>query len=162
MMIEGRKQQAAGSEGITILLPIACCLLALSFAGCGKKGDPRAPELATPETIRDLKAGAETRGVVLTWSRPMRYVDGKELRDLAGFVIFRKELSRTCPECPAPYRERATVNVEDQEKFIKKKQFGFVDQELAPQTIYRYRVFSRLMDGSLSEPSNEVEVRWRP
>lgn len=137
-------------------------LVLVAGVGCGKKGDPRAPELAVPETIRDLKAQAEGRGVVLTWSRPLRYVDGKELRDLAGFAIFRKELSKTCPECPVPYRERTTVNVEDQEKFIKKRQFRFVDQELRPQTIYRYRVFSQLLDGSLSDPSNEVEVAWRP
>lgn len=137
-------------------------LVLVAGVGCGKKGDPRAPETANPETIRDLKAGAEGRGVVLTWSRPMRYVDGKDLRDLAGFVIFRKELSRTCPECPVAYRERTTVNVEDQEKFIKKRQFRFIDQELKPQTIYRYRVFSQLMDGSLSDPSNEVEVIWGP
>ncbi|MFQ5902075.1 MAG: hypothetical protein ACE5JO_00125 [Candidatus Binatia bacterium] len=145
-------------------------LLIFSFAAillvsaCGKKGNPRAPELAVPETIRDLKAQAERRGVVLTWSRPRRYVDGKKLRDLAGFVIFRKGIPKTssCPECPVPYRERATVNVEDQQKFIKKRKFRFVDQELTPQTIYRYRVFSQLMDGSLSDPSNEAEAAWKP
>ncbi len=153
-----RKRDRRLVSGIGVLLGIAI----LSLSACGKKGDPRAPELAVPETIKDLKVQAEGRGIALTWSRPARYVDGKDLRDLAGFVIFRKELSKTCPECPVPYRERTTVNVEDQEKFIKKRQFRFVDQELKPQTIYRYRVFSRLMDDSLSDPSNEVEVAWRP
>ena len=133
-----------------------------SLVGCGKKGEPRAPELATPETIRDLRAQARDSGIALTWSRPMRYVDGKELRDLAGFVIFRKEISKSCPDCPAPFRERAAVNVEDQEKFIKKKQFRFVDQELQPGTTYRYRVFSRLMDDSLSDPSNEAGATSKP
>lgn len=171
MSAKGKRQKVKGKTLQSHLLPIAHCLLvfnfllfsfALSLAGCGKKGDPRAPELAMPETIRDLKTRAEGRGVALTWSRPMKYVDGKELRDLAGFVIFRKEISKTCPDCPVPYRERATVNVEDQEKFMKKKQFRFVDQELTPQTTYRYRVFSRLMDDSLSDPSNEGEVIWSP
>lgn len=145
---------------------VCYCLLPLAFSlllsGCGTKGDPRAPELAVPETIRDLKARAEANGVVLTWSRPLRYVDGKELRDLAGFVIFRKDVSRSCLDCPVPYRERTTVNVEDQQKFVKKKSYAYIDQELNPQTIYRYRVFSQLTDGSLSDPSNEVEVAWRP
>lgn len=139
-------------------------VLALAFvflvfpAGCGKKGDPRAPELAMPETIRDLRGEAAPGGIVLTWTRPLRYVDGNELRDLAGFVVFRKEISGACPDCPVPYRERTTVSVEDQQKFIKTRRFRFVDQELAPQTTYRYRVFSQLLDGSLSEPSNEVEL----
>lgn len=146
-------------------LQFAIFILIFSLAlliGCGKKGEPRAPELAAPETIRDLRAKPEAKGIALTWSRPMRYVDGKELRDLAGFVIFRKEISKNCPDCPVPYRERAIVNVEDQQKFIRKKQFGFVDQELTSETTYRYRIFSRLMDDSLSDPSNEAEVAWRP
>jgi hypothetical protein len=131
-------------------------------AACGKKGDPRAPELTLPETIRDLRAQAESGGIALTWSRPTSYIDGRELKDLAAFVVFRREISKTCPDCPVPYRERATLSVEDQEKFVKKKQFRFIDDELDPQTVYRYRVFSQLRDGSLSAPSNEVEIPWRP
>ena len=160
MRIEDRGWRIAIIYLLSSILGLVLVLVA--GIGCGKKGDPRAPELAMPETIRDLKAQAVAGGVSLTWSRPMQYVDGKELRDLAGFVIFRKEISKSCPDCPVPYRERAIVNVEDQEKFIKKKQFRFVDQELAPQTSYRYRVFSRLMDDSLSDPSNEAEVAWKP
>ena len=160
-MKAGNRRQALGKRRIYfLLLPFYFCLFLIP--ACGKKGDPRAPELAMPETIKDLKVGVENRGITLTWTRPTSYVDGKELRDLASFVIFRKDLSKACPECPVPYRERTEVNVEDQEKFIKKKQFRFVDQELNPQTIYRYRVFSKLLDGSLSEPSNEVEAAWRP
>lgn len=162
-MKPGIRHQALGISRSRLFLTVACCLLPIAFSpACGKKGDPRAPELATPETIRDLRGGVEDRGVSLTWSRPSRYVDGKDLRDLAGFVIYRKDVSKACPDCPVPYRQRAEVNVEDQEKFVKKKQYRFVDQELTPQTIYRYRVFSKLFDGSLSEPSNEVEAAWRP
>jgi hypothetical protein len=138
LRIEARGWRIAIIYLLSAILGLVLVLVA--GVGCGKKGDPRAPELATPEPIRDLRAQAEGRGIALTWSRPMRYVDGKELRDLAGFAIFRKEISKTCPDCPVPYRERATVSVEDQEKFIKKKQFRFVDQELTPQTTYRYRV----------------------
>jgi len=135
---------------------------ALFVASCGRKGSPRAPELAVPETIKDLKAEAGGGGIALTWSRPTRYLDGKSLDDLAGFVVFRKEITQACPECPAPYRQRVTLNVEDQQKFIKKQKFRYVDGELTPQVNYVYRVFSRLMDGSLSEPSNEVKLTWRP
>jgi len=160
----GTGQQAVSIRNIKTFLSVAFCVLAIAYSlsGCGRKGDPRAPELAMPEPIKDLKAEAQARGIALTWSRPARYVDGKSLRDLGGFVIFRKEISRTCPECPVPYRERARVNVEDQGKFIKKREFRFVDQELSPRTVYRYRILSRLLDDSLSDPSNEAEVAWRP
>jgi len=131
--------------------------LALASA-CGKKGDPRAPELAIPRTITNLSARSGAAGIALTWSRPTAYVDGSELKDLASFVIFRKEVSQSCPDCPVPYRQLTTVNVEDQEKFVKQKQYRFDDQEVRPKAIYRYRISSQLFDGSLSAPSNEVEI----
>ena len=134
----------------------------LLIVSCGRKGPPRAPELAVPETIKDLKAEAGGGGIALTWSRPTRYLDGKTLDDLAGFVVFRKEITQACPECPAPYRQRVTLNVEDQQKFLKKQKFRYVDGQLTPHVNYVYRVFSRLLDGSLSDPSNEAKLTWIP
>lgn len=135
-------------------------LLCAAFvnAACGRKGDPRAPELATPKSIQNLSARSGPNGVTLTWSRPTEYIDGTELKDLSGFVIFRKELPPGCPDCPVPYRQLTTVFVEDQQKFIKQRQYRFVDQEVRPQAVYRYRVSSQLSDGSLGGPSNEIEV----
>ena len=126
--------------------------------GCGKKGDPRAPELATPKPITNLSARTERAGIVLTWNRPTEYVDGQALKDLASFVIFRKDISPTCADCPVAYRPLTTVGVEDREKFVKQKKYSYVDEQAMPNMTYRYRVSSQLLDGSLSEPSNEVEV----
>ena len=132
--------------------------LAVVGSACGRKGDPRAPELATPKLITNLAARSTADGVVLTWNRPTEYVDGSELKDLVGFVIFRKEISQSCLDCPVPYRELTRVNVEDREKFVRLKQYRFDDREVRATTIYRYRVASQLSDGSLSGPSNEVEI----
>ncbi len=137
-------------------------LILLLFIGCGKKGEPRAPELAMPQLIKNLAAKPDRNGIVLTWSRPTEYVDGKPLTDLTGFVIFRKDLSPSCPECPVPYRPLTAVNVEDREKFVRQKQYRFIDENAQAQMIYRYRVSSQLKDGSLSNPSNEVEVTRGP
>ena len=134
----------------------------LLFLGCGKKGDPRAPELATPKVIENLRASLVPTGVALTWSRPTEYVDGSALKDLVGFVIFRKEISPTCIDCPVPYRTLTTLDIEDREKFVKQKQFRYVDEETQSNMTYRYRVSSQLKDGSLSEPSNEVEITRGP
>lgn len=127
-------------------------------SSCGKKGDPHAPEFATPRTITNLTARTGPNGITLTWSRPTEYVDGTALKDLSSFVIFRKEVSQSCPDCPVPYRQLTIVNVEDREKFVKQKQYRYDDQEVRPKAIYRYRISSQLLDGSLSAPSNEVEV----
>ena len=105
-----------------------------------------------------MTARSEPNGIALVWSRPTEYVDGSALKDLASFVIFRKEVSATCPDCPVPYRQLTTVGVEDREKFVQKKQYRYDDQEVRSKTIYRYRISSQLFDGSLSAPSNEVEV----
>jgi len=134
----------------------------LFLSGCGKKGDPRAPELATPRVIENLRATSVPNGVALTWSRPTEYVDGSALKDLVGFVIFRKEISPTCVDCPAPYRPLTTVDIEDREKFVKQKQYRYLDEEAQQKITYRYRVSSQLKDGSLSEPSNEVEITRAP
>lgn len=137
-------------------------LILLLSGGCGKKGEPRAPELAMPQLIRNLTAKPDRSGIVLTWSRPTEYVDGKSLTDLTGFVIFRKDLSPTCPECPVPYRPLTAVNVEDREKFVKQKQYRFIDENAQARMTYRYRVSSQLKDGSLSNPSNEAEATRGP
>jgi len=137
-------------------------MLVLLSVGCGKKGDPRAPELATPRVIQNLAATQTPDGVALTWSRPTEYVDGRALTDLVSFAIFRKEISPTCVDCPVPYRPLTTVNVEDQERFVRQKQYRYVDEEVQDKMTYRYRVSSQLRDGSLSEPSNEVEITRGP
>jgi hypothetical protein len=141
---------------------LAVALITILAAACGKKGDPRAPELATPEPISNLTARQERAGISLTWSRPARYVGGGEVKDLASFVIFRKDISPSCVDCPAPYRPLTTVYVEDRQKFVKENRYRFIDEQVQAKTIYRYRVSSQLLDGSLSAPSNEVEVVRAP
>ncbi len=147
---------------VSSLAVVLFLIMIVGSASCGRKGPPRAPELAVPEIIKDLKAEAGGGGIAITWSRPTRYLDGKPLDDLAGFVVFRKEVTQACPQCPAPYRERVNLPLEDQQKFLKKQKFRYVDRQLTPQVSYSYRVFSRLMDGSLSDPSNEAKLTWRP
>ena len=132
--------------------------IVVSATACGKKGDLRAPELAAPLPINNLSARPAPDGVTLTWNRPTEYIDGKEIKDLASFVIFRKEISLSCVDCPVPYRQLRIVNVEDREKFVKQKQYRYDDQEVRAKAVYRYRVSAQLFDGSLSAPSNEVEI----
>ena len=157
----GNRQQAIGNRKIQLLFVLYCLVplaVGLALSGCGKKGNPLAPELATPEPIKNLTARQDKTGVTLTWSRPERYVGGQQIKDLTSFVVFRKAIPPACADCPAPYRPLTTVFVEDQEKFVKQKQYRFVDEQVQPKMTYRYRVSSQLKDGSLGEASNEVEI----
>jgi hypothetical protein len=54
------------------------------------------------------------------------------------------------------------LDVVDHEKFVKQKQYRYVDEEVQDKMTYRYRVSSQLKDGSLSQPSNEVEITRGP
>ena len=140
------------------LFAIVTMLVALVSA-CGKKGDPRAPELAAPRTITNLTARSEPKGVALTWSRPTEYVDGSALKDLASFVIFRKEVSRDLSRLsgavsPAHDRQRRGPG----KIRAAKSSIASTMRKCRPKAIYRYRVSSQLFDGSLSAPSNEVEI----
>jgi hypothetical protein len=155
------RQEATGKREIRlhfVLYGLVSLVLGLALTGCGKKGNPLAPELVIPETIRNLTARQEKAGVALTWSRPERYVDGRAITDLTSFVIFRKDISPSCADCPVVYRPLTTVYVEDREKFVKQKQYRFIDDQAQAKMTYRYRVSSQLKDGSLSAPSNEVEI----
>jgi len=157
----GKRQQTRGKREIRLIFIFYCLLLlvfSLPLSGCGKKGDLRAPELVIPETIKNLTARQDKAGVALTWSRPTQYVDGQALKDLTSFVIFRKDISPSCADCPVAYRPLTTVDVEDQEKFVKQKQYRYIDDQVQPKVTYRYRISSQLKDGSLSEPSNEIEI----
>ena len=139
-------------------LLLLALLIAVIIPACGKKGDPRALEFVAPKPITNLSARPAPNGVTLTWNRPTEYMDGKEIKDLASFVIFRKEVSPSCLDCTVSYRQLTTVNVEDREKFVKQKQYRFDDEAVRTKAIYRYRVSAQLIDGSLSAPSNEVEI----
>jgi len=143
-------------------ITILAVLVAALAGSCGKKGDLHAPELASPKIITNLSATSSPNGVVLTWSRPTQFVDDRPIKDLASFIIFRKEVAPSCPDCVVPYRPLTTVGVEDREKFVKQRQYRYVDEEAQPKTTYRYRVLSELSDGSRSEPSNEVEITRGP
>jgi hypothetical protein len=90
---------------------VLALMVVVAGLGCGKKGELRAPELATPKTITNLTARSGPNSNILTWNRPIEYVDGTPLKDLASFVIFRKEVSQSCPDCPVPYRQLTAVNV---------------------------------------------------
>ena len=133
-------------------------LLVVVASACGKKGDPRAPELATPKLITNLAARPAADGVVLTWNRPTEYVDGSELKDLASFVIFRKEISQELPGLPGAVPATDDGVRRGPGEIRATKTVSFRRPEVRANTIYRYRVSSQLFDGSLSGPSNEVEI----
>ena len=124
--------------------------------GCGVKSAPIPPELARPEKIVDLRAGADRSGIKLDWGRPAHYASGHTMRDLADFVILRGEGD-------SAMQPLVKLPVTDQERFSPQRDFTYVDGETTLGSRYRYAIVSETSDGYTSEASNEVDfTRIKP
>jgi len=130
--------------------------VAIGFAlGCGAKSRPIPPELTRPDSVNDLTAVSDRKGIRLTWSRPEKYSGGKSLKDLAGFRLLRAEGTGSLEEL-------AELPVNDQERFQKVRRFAYEDTTAKLGESYRYTMIAVTTDGYESNPSNQVEVTRTP
>jgi hypothetical protein len=137
-------------SGETVAAALVVCLSALF--GCGRKAEPMPAELVRPRPIANLTAHVLAEGVRLEWTRPDKYVGGRRLDDLGGFLVFRGQ----------PGEESAQVGevaVADRERFQPEKKYAYVDKAAARGAVYYYRVVSFTTDHYYSPPSNQVNVR---
>jgi len=65
------------------------CLLCCLFAGCGVAGPPHPPRVARPEAVTDLTAAQKGPAFELTFTRPLRAVDGQRLTKPLEIEIIR-------------------------------------------------------------------------
>ena len=99
---------ASLSRPISALLALAA--LALVLAGCGKKGPLVPPEALVPAPVANLAVAQKGARFQVSWSAPGKQEGGATLRDLAGFLLFRRPLlppAEDCDECPSAYRQLA-------------------------------------------------------
>jgi len=129
-------------------------LLVLVLA-CGRKTDPRPPELVAPQPASKLSLTTGPDAITLGWSRPTSYVDGSSMEDLAGFVVERSGANST-------FVEIGRVPVTDRGRFQKAKRFEYVDGTVDPDAVYHYRIVAFTSDGYYSAPSGAVSVTWQP
>ena len=97
-------------------------------------------------------------GIRLRWSRPVRYVDGSDMEDLAGFVVLRAGQEATAQN--GTFKRVATVIVEDRDRFRRAKKFFHLDSEVDSKVRYRYQVLAFTLDGDYSTASNTAETVW--
>jgi predicted small lipoprotein YifL len=105
-------------RGSRLLLCLS--LLAVAFAGCGKKGPPVAPERRLPVPPADVRASIDERTIVVTWTNPGTRFDGSPLKDLTAVKLFRREDGDGAPLKPAMlssgrvvgYDEIATIRLD--------------------------------------------------
>ncbi len=133
-------------------------MMTLLLAGCGRKGPLTPPEAMVPAPIADLGVAQEGERLVVSWTQPGREEAGGPLKDLAGFLVYRREVlppKEDCEECPTAYRLIRTVDLEYLEDVVRVgNSYTFVDTGLETGKTYQYKIVAFKADGSESKQSN--------
>lgn len=132
---------------VAVTVTIAVAFPLATTAGCGLRGNPRPPEFTMPVIPGTVQVARDARGVVLRWQRPERSADGERLEDLSAFVVEKKG------EGDAEWLEVATIDVVDQEKIRRRRDFSWRDPDAGPAA---YRVTAVCADGQRGEPVDAV------
>lgn len=135
-------------------------LLIGTLTACGKRGALIPPEALVPAPVSNLAAQQKGNFLQVSWTAPTKEEGGSRLKDLAGFILFRRlplPAGQDCDECPGAYRELARVDLDflgqarrDGNRFI------YDDFDLKAGQVYQYKVRSRTSEGAESRDSNKV------
>lgn len=128
----------------------------LAGGGCGLKNDPVPPEMVRPTPPAKVAATATADGVELRWRRPTAYTGGGRMRDLRGFDVERAATA------DGPFATVGTTTLEDQQRFRQERAMSWIDRGAERGRTYAYRVIAFTVDGSRSDPSPPVEIRYVP
>ncbi len=144
-------------KNITCL--ILLCLFVLPVS-CGRKRAPVPPGTLRPERIKDLSYEITAKGVILTWSVPVRNHDGSPLSHVKEFRLYKAQvpIEGGCLECPPMYGEPITIKLDSKPEPGQK--IHYEDTTLQPGFFYIYQV--RTVKGLLnvSDFSNKISFAW--
>ena len=136
---------------------LLCFIIILGMMqGCGKKADPKPPDVPPPKAISDLKTNIEGSGVYLRWSIP----ETKGV--IQKFKIQRSDLDKgkaSCIDCPREFVIIADIAMNN--PALRKEDgniVGYLDLQVTSGYMYMYRVITCDTSGNCSEPSNVGEI----
>jgi hypothetical protein len=133
----------------------------VSLPGCGTKSSPRPPEFVRPQTIDDLTARSVAQGIRLTWTRPVKTMDGRSMPDLDGFVVTRAVEEPATAPVDLVFEPIATLHLDDRGRFRKVRKVTYEDRTVVPGQRYVYRIVAFTLDRYVSAPSAPARARWR-
>ncbi|MBJ6801627.1 fibronectin type III domain-containing protein [Geomonas propionica] len=142
-------------------LPALLLAAALAVSsGCGKKGALIPPEALVPAPIATLATAQKGAEFQVSWTGPGKQEKGGKLEDLAGFLLYRRNVlppAQDCEECPNAYKQLALVDLDLPEGA---RQVGslwiYDDFDLKKGQTYQYKVRSYTKSGAQSKDSNKV------
>jgi hypothetical protein len=80
------------SFGFVLLSVFGFVMVGMGIFGCGRYAPVIAPELTAPGAIKFQSFVPNAKGVLLTWSAPTADGQGKKLKKLDGFKVYRRDL----------------------------------------------------------------------
>ena len=139
------------------VLLCVCVLLLWSVQSCGKKGDPRPPDVTLPDAISDLRAAVVETGVYLRWGIP------DAIGGIHNFKIQRHEQGEgrhSCIDCPREFVIVADISLDDPAlKKEERSRFGYLDRQVKAGYYYAYQVIACDEWQHCTEPSNMEEIK---
>jgi len=127
-------------------------VLAGTLVACGLRTPVRPPERTAPVIPGEVTATRDGDATVVRWKRADKSADGQDLHDLTAFVVERKR------DGEETWERVATIDVVDQEKIRRRRDFSWQDADLAGAS---YRVLAVCADGQ-EGPPNEAVVSTDP
>ncbi len=140
------------------------CVLAVSFVltGCGYKDMPVAPDTVVPLAISDLSFTATKDGGRLSWSYPVKTVQGDAIDSISSFELYLAEvpIKSYCGTCPIPFGKPLSVEAGAVFDGKVRKKAEYLLRSLQPNVKYFYKVKSRTSWLAASADSNIVSFVW--
>ena len=143
-------------KGLFIVVFVSCVLL----TSCGSKAPPVPPGTIRPKAIKNLSYRVIPEGIELSWSVPVKNIDGTPLAKIKGFQLLKAEVPAkgACLGCPPPFGR--PINIPFEARPEKTRKMAYEDRTLRSGMRYTYRV--RTVKGwlNVSDPSNQVSLAW--
>jgi hypothetical protein len=137
------------------ILVFSFILLAL-FSACGKKGDPIPQGLPLAGGITDLSGEVKDGVFFISFTVPKNNRDGSEIKDLAGFRVFKN-----CGTCMGTFEPFRNISLEEQKGYtIYQGRLYIYDDDFANGYEYSYKVYPYTTKGTRGDPSNTLTVKW--
>lgn len=140
-------------------------LLGASFlfaGGCGYKDLPVAPSSVVPEPISDLLYNVNDKGLQLTWSYPVKTIQGTPISEVSSFDLYRAEvpLADFCGGCPIPFGKAIEVDGGVSYDGTLRRKMTYETNALQSGYKYFYKVKSRTSWLAASDDSNVITFVW--
>ncbi len=141
----------------------ACILFMCLFllpVSCGRKRAPVPPGTLRPERIKDLSYKITAKGVILSWTVPVRNHDGSPLSHVKEFRLYKAEvpIQGGCLDCPPRYEEPISVRLDSKPEPGQK--ISYEDTTLRPGYYYIYQVRTVKNLLNVSDLSNKISFAW--